>query len=101
MRASDGAIYLGTGNDGRIYRLRGDVVERFAETGQLLVSALAIGEGGVLYAGTLPEGARVVRGASIHSTSVAEVDPAFRRAVPESWHPHDVGFRCAADPKTE
>jgi formylglycine-generating enzyme required for sulfatase activity len=47
----------------------------------------------------VPEAARVVRGASIHSTSIAEVDPAFRRPVPESWHPHDVGFRCAADPK--
>jgi hypothetical protein len=56
VRASDGAIYLGTGNDGRIHRLRGDVIERFAETGQLLVSALALGDGGVLYAGTLPEG---------------------------------------------
>jgi formylglycine-generating enzyme required for sulfatase activity/tRNA A-37 threonylcarbamoyl transferase component Bud32 len=47
----------------------------------------------------VPEGARVVRGASIHSTSVAEVDPAFRRAAAETWHPHDVGFRCAAEPK--
>lgn len=46
----------------------------------------------------VPEGARVVRGASLHGTSVAEVDPAYRRAVPEGFHPHDVGFRCAADP---
>jgi formylglycine-generating enzyme required for sulfatase activity len=53
--------------------------------------------GGTLSA-LVPEGSRVVRGASIHGTSVAEVDPAYRRPVPESWHPHDVGFRCAADP---
>ena len=45
-----------------------------------------------------PEGARVVRGASFHSADPAEVDPAFRRAVPEGAHPHDVGIRCAADP---
>lgn len=56
VRAPDGAIYVGTGNDGRIYRLRGDALDPFAETGQLLVSALAIGENGTLYAGTLPEG---------------------------------------------
>jgi sugar lactone lactonase YvrE len=55
-RAADGAIYLGTGNDGRIYRVRGDAVDLFAQTGQLLVSALALGDGGILYAGTLPEG---------------------------------------------
>ncbi len=55
-RGADGALYLGTGNDGRIYRVRGDAVERFAETGQLLVASLAFGDGGTLYAGTLPEG---------------------------------------------
>jgi hypothetical protein len=50
------AIYLGTGNDGRIYRVRGDRAELFAETRQLLVASLAVGDGGALYAGTLPEG---------------------------------------------
>jgi hypothetical protein len=50
------AVYLGTGDDGRIYRVRGDAVDLFAETHQLLVSALAAGDGGVLFAGTLPEG---------------------------------------------
>jgi formylglycine-generating enzyme required for sulfatase activity/serine/threonine protein kinase len=51
--------------------------------------------GGTLSA-LVPEGSRVVRGASIHSTSAAEADPAFRRPTPATWHPHDVGFRCAA-----
>ncbi len=55
-RGSDGAIYLGTGNAGRIYRVRGTSVELFAETGQLLVASLVFGDGGTLYAGTLPEG---------------------------------------------
>jgi hypothetical protein len=50
------ALFLGTGDDGRIYRVRGETIELFAETHQLLVSALAMGDGGVLYAGTLPEG---------------------------------------------
>lgn len=55
-RTSDGTAFIGTGNDGKIYRLRGDTLTVYAETHQLLVSALVFGEGGVLYAGTLPEG---------------------------------------------
>ncbi|MBC7171057.1 MAG: hypothetical protein H5U40_01440, partial [Polyangiaceae bacterium] len=55
-RGADGTVYVGTGNDGKIFAIRGDRAELHAETGQLLVSSLAIGEGGVLYAGTLPEG---------------------------------------------
>lgn len=56
VRAPDGTVYLGTGNDGRVFRVRGERVELFAQTGQLLVAALAIGDGGALFAGTLPEG---------------------------------------------
>jgi hypothetical protein len=54
-RAGD-ALFLGTGDDGRVYRVRGETIELFAETHQLLVSALAMGDGGLLFAGTLPEG---------------------------------------------
>lgn len=54
--APDGTVFLGTGNDGRIYRLRDEAIELHAETGQLMVSSLAVGSGGTLYAGTLPEG---------------------------------------------
>jgi hypothetical protein len=50
------ALYLGTGDDGRIYRVRGETIELFAETHQLLVTSLAAGDGGVLFAGTIPEG---------------------------------------------
>ncbi|MBN8616846.1 MAG: hypothetical protein J0L92_40055, partial [Deltaproteobacteria bacterium] len=55
-RGADGTLYLGTGENGRIYRVASDRVELFAETQQLLVSAMTMGDGGVLYAGTLPEG---------------------------------------------
>lgn len=55
-RGANGAIYLGTGNAGRIYRIRGNAdPELFAETQQLLVSSLAV-DGDTVYAGTLPEG---------------------------------------------
>jgi outer membrane protein assembly factor BamB len=49
-----GAVFIGTGNDGKIYRLAGDDVSEFAATGQLVVTSLAF-DGGQLYAGTLPE----------------------------------------------
>jgi hypothetical protein len=55
-RTSDGTLYLGTDDAGRIYRVTGERVEIFAETQQLLVSSMVLGDGGVLYAGTLPEG---------------------------------------------
>ncbi|MCG8553944.1 MAG: hypothetical protein MJD61_01460 [Proteobacteria bacterium] len=56
VRARDGTLYLGTGNQGRIYRVRGARIDLYAETKQLLVASLAIGFGGRLYAGTLPGG---------------------------------------------
>lgn len=73
-RASDGTVYLGTGNDGRVFRLRGDALEEHAQTGQLLVSSLAVGDGGDVYAGTLPEG-RIYRiGADGQANEVARPD---------------------------
>lgn len=56
VRAPDGSVFLGTGNEGRILRLRGDRIEEVAVTGQLLVASLALDTDGTLYAGTLPEG---------------------------------------------
>ena len=55
-RGRDGTIYVGTGNDGKVFRLRGDQLEEHARTEQLLVSSLAVGDDGTVYAGTLPEG---------------------------------------------
>lgn len=52
-----GNIYLGTGNDGRIFKTdasgKGAL---FADLAELDVSALAIGKNGELYAGTSPDG---------------------------------------------
>lgn len=54
---ANGNVFLGTGSDGRIYRIdrsgRGALV---ADTNELNVSALAIGKNGELYAGTSPDG---------------------------------------------
>jgi sugar lactone lactonase YvrE len=54
---SQGNVYLGTGHDGKIYRVaadgRGSV---FYDAAELDVTALAAGRDGALYAGTSPDG---------------------------------------------
>ncbi|MEM9192398.1 MAG: hypothetical protein AAGF12_24700 [Myxococcota bacterium] len=55
-RGRNGTAYIGTGSDGKIYRLAGDALTEFAETGQLVVTAIAVADDGTVFAGTLPEG---------------------------------------------
>ena len=52
-----GNVYLGTGSDGKIFRVgkSGDGA-LFADTNELNVSAIAVGKGGEIYAGTSPDG---------------------------------------------
>jgi sugar lactone lactonase YvrE len=52
-----GNVFLGTGGDGRIYRIDASGSGKlFADLNELNVSALAIGRDGALYAGTSPDG---------------------------------------------
>ncbi len=51
-----GNIFLGTGGEGRIYRVAGGKGALFADLAELNVSALAIGRGGELFAATSPDG---------------------------------------------
>jgi outer membrane protein assembly factor BamB len=51
----DGAIYVGTGNEGKIFRVEGGTAKPFADTEAALVTSLVWAEG-TLYAGTLPKG---------------------------------------------
>ncbi len=56
-----GNVFLGTGGDGRIFRVDANGSGKiFADLNELNVSALAIGRDGALYAGTSPDG-RVYR----------------------------------------
>ena len=53
----DGSIYIGTGEQGRIYRYDGrSATSAFYETNQSNVTALSLGPNGHLYAGTDPNG---------------------------------------------
>jgi hypothetical protein len=52
-----GNVYLGTGHDGKIYRVSADGKGAlFYDAAELDVTALAIGRDGVVYAGTSPDG---------------------------------------------
>ncbi len=51
-----GMTFIGTGTNGVVYRSDGKKAKPFANTGELLVSSLAFGGDGALYAGTLPNG---------------------------------------------
>lgn len=52
----DGAVLLGTGNEGKIYRAAGGQVTLAALTGQMAVSAMVVAWNGDVIAGTFPEG---------------------------------------------
>ncbi len=65
-----GNVFLGTGGDGKIYKVdAGGKSALFYDTNELNVSALAVGKNGELYAGTSPDG-KVYR---ISQNGVAEV----------------------------
>ncbi len=67
---ASGNIYLGTGSDGKIFKVdAGGKAALFYDTNELNVSALAIGKNGEIYAGTSPDG-KVYR---ISRTGAAEV----------------------------
>jgi hypothetical protein len=54
---SGGNVFLGTGHDGRIYRVAPDGKGAlFYDAAELDVTALAVGRDGALYAGTSPDG---------------------------------------------
>ncbi len=50
------AVLLGTGSDGKVFRVAGGKYELAATTGQMAVSSMVVGFNGDVYAGTFPEG---------------------------------------------
>ena len=54
---ADGALVVGTGNEGRVYRVEGEEGRVILDAAELEVHAVAAGPDGTVYAGTSPEGA--------------------------------------------
>jgi hypothetical protein len=54
--APDGAIYAGTGNEGKVLKIDSGKTTTFFDTTELEVHALALAPDGTLYAATSPEG---------------------------------------------
>ena len=52
----DGTVLLGTGSEGKIFRVGGGKAELAATTGQMAVSSMAVAWNGEVIAGTFPEG---------------------------------------------
>jgi hypothetical protein len=52
----DGSVLLGTGTGGRVYQVKNGKTSIAAETGEMAVSAMVVGFGGDVFAGTFPEG---------------------------------------------
>lgn len=52
----DGSALVGTGNQGRIYRVTAEAVEKLAETGEIVVTSLVAGPDAIVYAATIPHG---------------------------------------------
>ena len=56
LKLADGSILVGTGPSGRIYRVVGDAVTSWADTGTMAVTAMVQARGGTVYAATMPDG---------------------------------------------
>jgi hypothetical protein len=54
--APDGAIYVGSGNEGKVFKIESGKQTTFFDTTELEVHALALAGDGTLYAATSPEG---------------------------------------------
>jgi sugar lactone lactonase YvrE len=69
----EGVYYVGTGNEGRLYRVEGDEARVLFDAEELQVQAVAIGPDGTVYAGTSPDGA--VYAVAADGTSRVFFDP--------------------------
>jgi hypothetical protein len=53
---ADGSTLVGTSPSGKVYKVAGDVVTLYADTGELAVTSIVQAKGGAVYAATMPDG---------------------------------------------
>jgi sugar lactone lactonase YvrE len=53
---ADGSTLIGTSPQGKVYKLAGDAVSLFADTGALAVTSIVQAKNGTIYAATMPDG---------------------------------------------
>jgi len=53
---ADGSMLVGTSPTGKVYKVVGDAVTLFADTGTLAVTSIVQAKGGTVYAATIPDG---------------------------------------------
>lgn len=56
LTLADGSVLVGTSPGGKIYKVTGEQVAAFADTGTLAVTSLVQAKNGVVYAATMPDG---------------------------------------------
>lgn len=56
LALAGGAVLVGTSPGGKVYRLAGNAVAVYADTGALAVTSLVQGKGGTVFAATMPDG---------------------------------------------
>ena len=56
LTMADGTTLIGTSPNGKVYRLAGDAITVFADTGALAVTSLVQAKNGTVYAATMPDG---------------------------------------------
>ena len=56
LTLADGTTLIGTSPQGKVYKLAGDAVSLFADTGALAVTSIVQAKNGVIYAATMPDG---------------------------------------------
>ncbi len=61
---TDGTVLVGTSPGGKVYKIAGDQVSAYADTGSLAVTSLVQAKNGAVYAATMPDGKifRLVQG---------------------------------------
>lgn len=56
VQLADGTALIGTSPSGKVYKVAGDAVTLFADTGALAVTSIVQAKNGTIYASTMPEG---------------------------------------------